>query len=206
MSTATTTSVFTADDHAALAERLGRAARAASLVLATATTATKDAALARLADLIEGAGPALTAANERDLAAGEAAGLTKALLDRLRLTPARIKAMAEGVRQVVALSDPVGKELDCVTRPNGIEIRKVRVPMGVIGIIYESRPNVTIDCAALCLKAGSAAILRGGKEAIHSNTARPDRPGVARDRAAGGRGATRAHDGSRRVDRAAQAG
>jgi glutamate-5-semialdehyde dehydrogenase len=170
MSTAIASTV-TADDHAALAERLGRAARAASLVLANTPTEKKNAALARLAALIDGAHDSLAAANARDLSAGEASGLTGALLDRLKLTPARIKAMADGVCQVVALPDPVGEELAHTTRPNGIDIRKVRVPIGVIGIIYESRPNVTIDCAALCLKAGNASILRGGKEAIHSNTA-----------------------------------
>jgi glutamate-5-semialdehyde dehydrogenase len=159
------------DEHADLAERLGRAARAAALVLATVPTARKNAALQRLAALLDTSHAPLAEANARDLAAGAAAGLTAALLDRLRLTPARIRQMAEGVRQVAALPDPVGEELERTIRPNGLDIRKVRVPIGTIGIIYESRPNVTIDCAVLCLKAGNACILRGGKEAFHSNTA-----------------------------------
>lgn len=160
-----------ADDHAALAGRLGRAARAASLTLATVPTERKNAALLRLADLIDASSTALVETNARDLAAGADAGLAAAMLDRLKLTPARIRQMAEGVRQVAALPDPVGDELERTTRPNGLEIRKVRVPIGVIAIIFESRPNVTIDCAALCLKSGNASILRGGKEAFHSNTA-----------------------------------
>lgn len=165
------TDVISAEDHAVLARRLGAAARAASLVLATLPTGKKDAALTRLAELIDGAHEALTAANARDLVAGEAAGLSRALLDRLRLTTARLQGMAQGVREIVALPNPVGEELDRFTRPNGLEIQKIRVPIGVIAVIYESRPNVTIDCSALTLKAGNAAILRGGKEAFHSNSA-----------------------------------
>jgi glutamate-5-semialdehyde dehydrogenase len=159
------------EDHAALALRLGRAARTASLVLATTPTEHKNAALLRLAALIEAAGPQLAEANARDLEYGAASGLSAAMLDRLRLTPGRVAAMAEGVRQVAALPDPVGEELESFERPNGLRIRKVRVPIGVIGVVYESRPNVTVDCAALCLKAGNASILRGGKEAFHSNSA-----------------------------------
>ena len=170
MSSATVPSA-SAEDHAALAERLGRAARAASLTLATVPTDRKNAALARLAGLIEASAGSLVAANARDLEAGAEAGLAPAMLDRLKLTPARIAQMAEGVRQVASLPDPIGDELEKTVRPDGLEIRKVRVPIGVIAIIYESRPNVTIDCAALCLKSGNAAILRGGKEAFHSNTA-----------------------------------
>ncbi len=161
----------TAEDHATLALRLARAARAASLILARTPTERKNAALLRLATLLDGAHEALAAANALDLEAGARAGLSPALLDRLRLTPARLAAMAEGVRQIAALPDPVGEELERFERPNGLEIRKVRVPIGVIAVVYESRPNVTIDCAALCFKAGSAAILRGGKEAFHSNSA-----------------------------------
>ncbi len=161
----------TSENHAALAERLGRAARAASLILATTPAERKNAALLRLADLIEAAGDALAEANARDLAFASDSGISGAMLDRLRLTPARIEGMAEGVRQIASLPDPVGEELERFQRPNGIDIQKVRVPIGVIGVIYESRPNVTIDCAALCLKAGNASILRGGKEAFHSNTA-----------------------------------
>ena len=158
-------------EHAALAERLGRAARAASLTLATVPTERKNAVLLRLADLIDASTSQLVEVNARDLAAGAQSGLAGAMLDRLKLTPARIKQMADGVRQVAALPDPVGDELERAVRADGLEIRKVRVPIGVIAIIYESRPNVTIDCAALCLKSGNAAILRGGKEAFHSNTA-----------------------------------
>lgn len=164
----------TIEDHAALCERLGRSARAASLILSNVPTEKKNATLHRLAELIEAAGPELQEANTRDLAAGKASGLSGALLDRLKLTPARIKSMVDGVRQIAALPDPVGEELEKIARPNGLDIRKVRVPIGVIGVIYESRPNVTIDCAALCLKAGNASILRGGKEAFHSNTALAD--------------------------------
>ncbi|MEZ5275365.1 MAG: glutamate-5-semialdehyde dehydrogenase [Opitutaceae bacterium] len=146
-------------------------AREASLRLATASTASKNAFLSRLADLVESSVAILQSENARDLEAGEAAGLTGALLDRLRLTDARIKAMAEGTREVRDLPDPVGLEIEKTVRPNGIEIQKVRVPIGVIGIIYESRPNVTVDCSILCLKSGNAAILRGGKEAFHTNQA-----------------------------------
>jgi glutamate-5-semialdehyde dehydrogenase len=170
MSSASAT-LASAEDHAALAGRLGRAARAASLVLANVPTERKNAALLRLATLIDETAGTLVEVNARDLAAGADAGLAPAMLDRLKLTPARIAQMAEGVRQVATLPDPVGDELERLVRPDGLEIRKVRVPIGVIAIIYESRPNVTIDCAALCLKSGNASILRGGKEAFHSNTA-----------------------------------
>ena len=158
-------------DLATTVRQLAEAARAASLKLAVATTEAKNRALTALADKIESSIPALIAANARDLDAGRAAGLSSALLDRLTLNESRIRQMAQGVREIVALADPVGAELERTTRPNGLVIRKVRVPIGVIGIIYESRPNVTVDCAALCLKSGNATILRGGKEAFHSNTA-----------------------------------
>lgn len=159
-----------------LVTALARRARAASLVLATASTDQKNAALARLAVLLDSSmqptsTDALLAANAKDLAAAKKNNLTSAQIDRLTLTPKRIAQMAEGVRQVAALPDPVGEELERTVRPNGLEIRKVRVPIGVIGIIYEARPNVTIDCAVLCLKSGNAAILRGGKESFHTNMA-----------------------------------
>jgi glutamate-5-semialdehyde dehydrogenase len=158
-------------DLAALVTSLAQRARAASFVLATTPTAAKDAALLHLAELIPTAHEPLLAANARDLAAAEARGLTPAQIDRLTLTPARLNHLAESVRQVAALPDPVGETLAAWERPNGLHIEKRRVPLGVIGIIYEARPNVTIDCAALCLKSGNAAILRGGKEIFHTNTA-----------------------------------
>ena len=150
---------------------LAKRARNASFILATISTEKKNAALEAIALLIEQRAEVLTEQNNLDLEAGRQNGLSAALIDRLRLTPERITAMAEGVRQVIALPDPVGQVLEQTTRPNGLDIQKVSVPIGVIGIIYESRPNVTIDCAALCLKSGNASILRGGKEAFHSNTA-----------------------------------
>ena len=149
---------------------LAENARSASLKTATLGTGAKNTALQRLAELLEAQTEAILEANAKDLNAGEENGLTQALLDRLRFTPERIQAMAEGVRQVIALPDPVGETIEESTRPNGLRLVKRRVPIGVIGIIYESRPNVTIDCAVLCLKAGNACILRGGKEAFHSNT------------------------------------
>lgn len=154
-----------------LVKRITGQAREASYALAMADSARKDAVLNRLADLIEESAEPLAQANEQDLAAGREQGLSSALLDRLALTPARIAGMAEGVRQVAALPDPVGEEIGQLNPASGIDIRKVRVPIGVVGIIYESRPNVTIDCAVLCLKSGNACILRGGREAFHSNQA-----------------------------------
>lgn len=156
---------------AQLVTTLAQRARAASLLLATAPTAKKNAALQALADLIDGSHAQLLAENERDLASPEAAALTAAARDRLTLTPARLKHLADSVREVVALPDPVGDLLEDIQRPNGLHIRKVRVPIGVIGIIYEARPNVTVDCAILCLKSGNACILRGGKECFQTNTA-----------------------------------
>ncbi len=155
----------------ALVTSLAQRARAASLVLANVPTATKNAALSELARLIESSHGSLLAANALDLASPEAAALTPASRDRLTLNAARLAHLAQSVREVVALPDPVGTVLDDTTRPNGLRIRKVRVPIGVIGIIYESRPNVTVDCAILCLKSGNASILRGGKECFHTNTA-----------------------------------
>jgi glutamate-5-semialdehyde dehydrogenase len=154
-----------------LVTALAQRARAASLVLAVAPRAKKDIALAALADLIDASHAVLLDANARDLASPEAAALTGAARDRLALDEQRLRHLAASVREVVALPDPVGTLLEEITRPNGLRIRKVRVPIGVIGIIYESRPNVTVDCAILCLKSGNASILRGGKECFHTNTA-----------------------------------
>ena len=151
--------------------RQGQAARQASRVVARASTAQKNRALQAAAAALDAARAELGAANEQDLAAGRANGLEPALLDRLALTPARIDGMIEGLRQVASLPDPVGAIRDMSYRPSGIQVGKMRVPLGVIGIIYESRPNVTIDAASLCLKSGNATILRGGSEAIHSNRA-----------------------------------
>ncbi|MBP8203678.1 MAG: glutamate-5-semialdehyde dehydrogenase [Pseudomonas sp.] len=151
--------------------RLGQAARSASRVLAGASTAQKNRALHAAAAALDAARVALTAANELDLAAARASGLEPAMVDRLALTPARIDGMIEGLRQVANLADPVGAIRDMSYRPSGIQVGKMRVPLGVIGIVYESRPNVTIDAASLCLKSGNATILRGGSEAIHSNRA-----------------------------------
>lgn len=150
---------------------LGQQARAAAAALAQTPTAQKNAALVAMAEAMDAARPALIAANAKDLAAAEANGLDAAMLDRLRITDAGIDAMMEGLRQVADLADPVGEITDMSYRPSGIQIGKMRVPLGVVGIIYESRPNVTIDAASLCLKSGNAAILRGGSEASHSNQA-----------------------------------
>ncbi len=153
-----------------LVTSLAQRARAASLVLATAPRAKKDVALAALADLIDASHAILLDANARDLASPEAAALSAASRDRLTLDVKRLRHLATSVREVIALPDPVGTVLEETTRPNGLHIRKVRVPIGVIGIVYESRPNVTVDCAILCLKSGNASILRGGKECFHTNT------------------------------------
>ncbi len=151
--------------------RLGRAAREASRVIARATTAQKNRALEAAADALDAARAELAEANRLDLENGRANGLDEAMLDRLALTPARIDDMIEGLRQVARLADPIGQIRDMRYLPSGIQVGKMRVPLGVIGIIYESRPNVTIDAASLCLKSGNATILRGGSEAIHSNQA-----------------------------------
>jgi glutamate-5-semialdehyde dehydrogenase len=150
---------------------LGVQARAAARIMARATTAQKNAALLAMVDAIETARSNLLAANAADLTAAGAKGLDAAMLDRLTLTPARIDAMIEGLRQVAALNDPTGEISDMRFMPSGIQVGKMRVPLGVIGIIYESRPNVTCEAASLCLKSGNATILRGGSEAIHSNQA-----------------------------------
>jgi len=158
-------------DTQAYMEALGRQARAASRQLAAASTDAKNRALRAMAAAVRAQRESLLAANARDLEAARAAGLDAALIDRLALTDKVIATMAEGLEQVAALPDPVGEITDMKRRPSGIQVGKMRVPLGVIGIIYESRPNVTADAAALCLKSGNAAILRGGKEALHSNQA-----------------------------------
>jgi len=152
-------------------EAIARRAKTAAAHLRTVSTATKNAALRTIADVLTGQQAKICEANERDLEAGRERGLSEAMLDRLRLNEKRIADMAEGCRQVAALPDPVGTILGGWTRPNALRIERVRVPLGVVGIIYESRPNVTVDAAALCLKSGNAVILRGGSEAIHSNKA-----------------------------------
>ncbi|MEY2632846.1 MAG: hypothetical protein RIR00_1500 [Pseudomonadota bacterium] len=152
-------------------QNLGRQARAASRRLAQASTAEKNAALLAIATAIRREKAALVAANAEDLAAARANGLESALLDRLTLSEKGVEAMAEGVEQVAKLPDPIGEMTDVKFRPSGIQVGRMRVPLGVIGIIYEARPNVTADAAALCLKSGNAAILRGGSEAIRSNRA-----------------------------------
>jgi glutamate-5-semialdehyde dehydrogenase len=146
-------------------------AKAASRDLAVLGTACKDKALLAMADSFEMNADLLKTENAKDLEAAKAAGIASAMLKRLELTDKKIAQMADGVRQIAALRDPVGETIEGYIRPNGMEVRKVRVPIGVIGIIYESRPNVTADAAALCLKSGNAVILRGGKEAINSNLA-----------------------------------
>ena len=150
---------------------LASAVKAASRPLATAAAAQKNAALFAMAESLLTHGGDILAANAADLEAARAAGIRPALLDRLALNEKRLQGMAEGLRQVAALPDPVGEMVEGGLRPNGLEIRKVRVPLGVIGIIYEARPNVTSDAAALCLKSGNGVLLRGGKEAVRSNTA-----------------------------------
>ena len=150
---------------------MGRQARAAAHSLAILSTRQKNAMLESMAAELREQSAGILVENARDLATGEANGLTSAMLDRLRLDEARLEAVAGGVEQVAGLADPVGEILDERTRPNGIRIQQIRVPIGVIGIIYESRPNVTSDAAVLCLKSGNATILRGGSEAIHSNRA-----------------------------------
>ena len=150
---------------------VGRRARAASRVVGRAETRTKNGALLAIAAALEADEERLLAANRLDMDAGRANGLDAALLDRLELTPKGIRGMAQGLREVAAQSDPVGEISDLKYRPSGIQVGRMRVPLGVIGIIYESRPNVTADAAALCLKAGNAAILRGGSEALYSNRA-----------------------------------
>ncbi|EEW11087.1 gamma-glutamyl phosphate reductase [Vibrio mimicus SX-4] len=148
---------------------LGKAAKAASFQLATASTAQKNQALAIMADQLEAQSASILAANDKDIALGREAGLSDAMLDRLLLNESRLQAIANDVRNVIKLNDPVGSEIDSRVLENGMSLARRRVPLGVVGVIYEARPNVTIDIAALCLKTGNAAILRGGKETFFSN-------------------------------------
>ncbi|KQM71640.1 glutamate-5-semialdehyde dehydrogenase [Sphingomonas sp. Leaf20] len=159
------------ETSATLIADMGARGRAAAVSLAGMPTATKAGALEQAAAAIRAGSAAILAANVRDMARARAAGLSGAMLDRLRLDEARIAAMADGVAAVAALADPVGQLIDSRERPNGLALSRVRVPIGVIGIVYESRPNVTADAAALCVMAGNAAILRGGSEAVESNRA-----------------------------------
>lgn len=156
---------------AALIAGMGARARAAAMTLAGLPSARKAEGLRAAAAAIRADANTILAANAKDVAAGEANGLSGALLDRLRLDPARLDGAAAGVEAVAALTDPVGETISTSERPNGLQLSRVRVPIGVIGIIYESRPNVTADAAALCVMSGNAAILRGGSEAVHSNRA-----------------------------------
>jgi len=158
-------------DVQAYMKDVGLRARAAAREIGKAETGAKNTALHAIADLIDADAEKLKQENSRDLEAGRANGLDAALLDRLELTDERIAAMSEGLRQIAALQDPIGEITDLAFRPSGIQVGRMRVPLGVIGIIYESRPNVTADAAGLCLKAGNAVVLRGGSEAIHSNQA-----------------------------------
>ncbi|MBX9609293.1 MAG: glutamate-5-semialdehyde dehydrogenase [Gammaproteobacteria bacterium] len=156
-------------DVVAYVEGVARAAREASRLLARATSAQKNAALLAIAARLRAEADAILAANRADVEAATAAGLDAALIERLSLNPARVEAMAAGVAEVAALADPIGGITDLDFRPSGIQVGRMRVPLGVVGIIYEARPNVTADAAALCLKSGNAAILRGGSEALRSN-------------------------------------
>jgi len=158
-------------DPVALIASMGRQARSAALVLAGLSSADKARALEAMAQAIRAAEPEILAANAIDMANAAANGLSAAMLDRLKLTPERVAATADGVATVATLKDPVGETIDEIERPNGLKLARVRVPIGVIGIIYESRPNVTADAAALCIGSGNAVILRGGSEAIESNRA-----------------------------------
>ena len=152
-------------------EKMGAAARSAARILGVAGTAVKNKALDAMANALEANADSIISANRTDLDNAKQNGMKDSLMDRLRLTPERIAGMADGVRQVAALADPVGEVIEGSVRPNGMKIQRVRVPLGVVGNIFEARPNVTSDAAALCLKSGNACILRGGKEAIHSNMA-----------------------------------
>ncbi|MDT8398243.1 MAG: glutamate-5-semialdehyde dehydrogenase [Pseudomonadales bacterium] len=158
-------------DIKTLMQEMGRKAREASRAMARAETHAKNTALLAAVDAMQASRDTLLAANARDLEQGARKGLDAAMLDRLELTPARIDGMIEGLRQVAALADPVGEISDLRYMPSGIQVGRMRVPLGVIGIIYESRPNVTAEAASLCLKSGNATILRGGSEALHSNRA-----------------------------------
>lgn len=168
---AAVSTVRTETEIAALMEAMGEAARAAARLLATAPAETRNRALTAAAAAIRAATAEILEANAQDVATGRARGLTEALIDRLALTPARIEAIARAVDDIAALPDPVGSVIAEWTRPNGLRIQRVRTPLGVIGVIYESRPNVTADAGALCLKAGNACLLRGGSESFRSSQA-----------------------------------
>jgi len=165
------TQMQTNESPEALVERLARAGRAAQRLLARMPDAAKAQALHAAAQALRAAETEILEANARDIAAGEANGLTSAMLDRLQLDPRRLAGIADAVDQVASLPDPVGEVIDSTERPNGLKLSRVRVPIGLIGIVYESRPNVTADAAALCLRSGNAVLLRGGSEAVHSNRA-----------------------------------
>ena len=160
-----------AADHETLVAELARAARAAQRELARMDGVAKAAALRSAAAALRDQADVIVAANARDIAAGEASGLTGAMLDRLKLDAGRLEGIAAAVEAVAALPDPVGEVIDRSTAPSGLELTRIRIPIGLIGIIYESRPNVTADAAALCLRSGNAVLLRGGSEAVHSNRA-----------------------------------
>jgi glutamate-5-semialdehyde dehydrogenase len=162
---------MTSTDLQAAIAHMGAAARAASTRMAAASTAAKNAALIALARRLREAGPALAEANQKDIAAAQAAGLAAPMVDRLKLTPKVIDTVAEGCEQIAAMPDPIGEITHLRQRPTGINVGQMRVPLGVFGMIYESRPNVTIEAASLAIKSGNACILRGGSEAIHSNLA-----------------------------------
>ncbi|HEX9073298.1 MAG TPA: gamma-glutamyl-phosphate reductase, partial [Pseudolabrys sp.] len=169
--TAPLKSIEGSGDIAAAMGEIGRRARAAARLLALASTEQKNRALQLMAAAIRAQVSLILAANSEDVAEARTAGITGAFLDRLALDPARVEAVAEGIDVVRALKDPVGTITESWTRPNGMRIERVRVPLGVIGIIYESRPNVTADAGVLCLKAGNAAILRGGSDSLRSSRA-----------------------------------
>lgn len=160
-----------AEDAAAIVAELGRRAKAAAMALRNAPTAAKNKALSDGAQLIRADQAAILAANARDIEAAKAAGMSSALQDRLLLNDARIEAMAKGLDDIAALPDPVGAEIERWQRPNGLEISRVRVPIGIIGVIYEARPNVTADAGALCIKSGNVVVLRGGSDSFHSSRA-----------------------------------
>ncbi len=164
-------SVPATDDIAHYMQQVGKAARVAARALSRASSAAKNTALIATARILMDTQNQLQNENEKDLLAGKRNGLSAAMLDRLALTPERIESMAAGLKQIAALADPVGEISDMNFMPSGIQVGQMRVPLGVIGIIYESRPNVTADAAGLCLKSGNATVLRGGSEAIHSNLA-----------------------------------
>lgn len=166
--TAPLKAIETGDDLAALMQGLGRDARAAARVLALAPSAQKDTALSAMAQAIRDGAVAILSANAEDVADARASGMSDAFVDRLTLTPARIDAMADGIDVVRAIPDPVGKTSDSWTRPNGMTIARVRVPLGVVGVIFESRPNVAADAGALCVKSGNAVVLRGGSDSFRS--------------------------------------